>query len=40
MNKTVRDIQQVLKIWEMTNLTLEGKIFIFKTIAISKIVSQ
>ena len=25
-HKTVTDIQQVLKIWKMRNLTLEGKI--------------
>ena len=29
-----------MKLWKMRNLTLEGKIFIFKTLAISKIVSQ
>ena len=38
--KTVTDIQRVLNIWKMRNLTLEGKIAIFKTIAISKIVFQ
>ena len=38
--KTVTDIQRVLKIWKMRNLTLEGKIFNFKTISISKIVFQ
>ena len=38
--KTIIDIQRVLKIWKMRNLTLEGKIFIFKTIAISKIACQ
>ena len=38
--KTVTDIQPVLKIWKKRNLTLEGKIVIFKTIAISKIVFQ
>ena len=38
--KTVTDIQRVLKIWKMRNLTLEKKIVIFKTIAISKIVFQ
>ena len=38
--KTVTDMQRVLKIWKMKNLTLEGKIDIFKTIAISKIVFQ
>ena len=38
--KTVTDIQRVLKIWRKRNLTLEEKIVIFKTIAISKIVFQ
>ena len=35
---TVKNIQRVLKIWKMRNLTLEGKILFIKTIAISKIV--
>ena len=35
---TVTNIQRV-KIWKMRNLTLEGKIVIFKTLAISKIES-
>ena len=34
------DIQQVLKMWKMRNLTLEGIIGISKTITISKIVFQ
>ena len=38
--KTVTDIQPALNLWKMRNLTLEGKIAIFKTIAISKIVFQ
>ena len=38
--KIVTDMQWVLKIWKMRRLTLEGKIVIFKTIAISKIVFQ
>ena len=37
---TVTNIQRVLKIWKMRNLTLEGKIFIFEILAISKIVFQ
>ena len=37
---SLTDIQRVLKIWKMRNLTLEKKIVIFKTIAISKIVFQ
>ena len=36
----VTDIQRVLKIWKMRKLTLEGKITIFKTIAISKLAFQ
>ena len=38
--KTGTNIQQIWKIWKMKNLTLEGKIVIFKTIAMSKIVFQ
>ena len=38
--KAVTDIQQVLKIWKMRKLTLEGTIVTFRTIAIPKIVSQ
>ena len=37
---TVTNIQRVLKIWKMRNLTLEGKIVIFKTLARSNIVFQ
>ena len=40
MFKTLTDIQRVLKIWEMRNLTIEGEIFIFKTKTISKTVFQ
>ena len=36
--KIVTDMQRVLKIWKMRMLTLEWKIVIFKTIAISKMV--
>ena len=36
----VTNIQRVLKIWKMRNLTLKGKIVIFKTLAIPKIVFQ
>ena len=35
---TVKKIQQVLQIWTSRSLTLEGKIVIFKALAISKIV--
>ena len=34
----VRKIEKVLKLWRMRNLTLEEKITIFKTLAISKII--
>ena len=37
---TVTDIQRVLKIWKMRKLKPEGKIVVFKIIAISKIVFQ
>ena len=33
-------MQRVLKIWKIRRLTLEGKVVIFRTIAISKIVFQ
>ena len=36
--KAVIDIQRVLIKWKMRNFTLEGKMVIFKTIVISKIV--
>ena len=35
---TVKSIQQVLRFWNRRILSLEGKIIIFKTLAISKIV--
>ena len=34
---TLSSIQNVLKIWLMRNLTLEGKIIVFKTLTLSKI---
>ena len=34
------DIQQSLKIWKMRNLTVAGKIVVFKIIVISRIVFQ
>ena len=37
---SLTDIQGVLKIWKIKNLTLEGKIVIFKTKGILKIVFQ
>ena len=35
--KHVGKIKKVLKLWRMKNLTVEGKITIFKTLGISKI---
>ena len=40
VHKIVTDMQRVLKIWKMRKLTLEAKIVIFRTIAISKIVKK
>ena len=34
------NIQRVLKLWKLRNLTLEGKILTFKTLALSKIIFQ
>ena len=36
--ETIKDIERILNIWKMRKLTLEGKINIFKTLAISKLV--
>ena len=36
--ETIPKIQNVLKIWRMRSLTLEGKVIVFKTLAILKIV--
>ena len=36
----VANVQHVLKLWKLRNLTLEGKILIFKTLALSKIIFQ
>ena len=36
--ETIKKIQNDLRIWRMWSLTLEGKIIVFKTLAISKIV--
>ena len=36
--ETISKIQNVLKIWRMRSLTLEGKVIVFKTLAILKIV--
>ena len=37
-NIIISNIQGVLNLWRMRNLTLEGRIVVFKTLAISKIV--
>ena len=37
-DNTVSNIQGALHLWRMRNLTLEGRIVVFKTFAISKIV--
>ena len=36
--KHISKIENILKIWRMRNLTLEGKINVFKTLAISRII--
>ena len=36
--KLIKKIENVLKIWRIRNLTVQGKITIFKTLAISKVV--
>ena len=36
--KTIKNLCNVIKLWSMRKLTLEGKITIFKSLAISKIV--
>ena len=36
-NNHIQQIDTILKIWSMRNLTLKGKISAFKTLAISKI---
>ena len=36
--ESITKIQNVLKVWQMCRLTFEGKIIVFKTFAISKIV--
>ena len=35
--KTILNIERILKNWRRRNLTLEGKIIMFKTLALSKI---
>ena len=36
----IANIQRVLELWKLRNLTLERKILIFKTLALSKIIFQ
>ena len=36
--KFIKKIENVLKIWKTRNLTVQGKITIFKTLAISKVI--
>ena len=36
----IANTQRVLKLWKLRNLTLDGKILIFKTLALSKIIFQ
>ena len=36
----IANIQRILILWKLRNLTLEGKILIFKTLALSKIIFQ
>ena len=36
--KTILNIKRILKMWRRRNLTLEGKIIIFKSLALSKII--
>ena len=38
--RTISSIQSAFKLWKLKNLTFEGRIDIFKTLALSKIVSQ
>ena len=32
------NIQGILKVWRMTNLTFKGKVIVFRTLALSKII--
>ena len=36
--KTITSIHGILKLWRMRNLSIESKILVFKTLAISKLV--
>ena len=37
--KTILNIERILKTWRLRNLTLEGKIIVFKILALSKLLS-
>ena len=37
MNHTVK-IQNILKLWKLRNLTIEGRVVIFKSLAISRLI--
>ena len=39
-NKIITNITSVLKMWRLRNLTLEGKIIIFKSLALSKLIHR
>ena len=36
--KIEQEIQNILKLWKLRNLTIEGRIVVFKSLAISKLV--
>ena len=38
--KIVSNVKTVLKLWRFRNLILEGRIVVFKSLVISKIISQ
>ena len=37
--KTILNIERILKMWRQRNLALEGKIIVFKILALSKLLS-
>ena len=36
--KIEQEIQNILKLWKLRNLTIEGRIVVFKSLAISKLI--
>ena len=36
--QAITNVHGILKLWRMRNLSIEGKIIVFKTLAISKLV--